>query len=290
MTTEKRMFIVFLLNALFAAAEYVGGMLIGSVAILSDAVHDLGDAVSIGLAWVLERRSRHEADEVYTYGYARFSVLGGAITSTVLLVGSVLVIVRAVARLIEPTPISYDGMIVFAVVGVTVNLLGARLTHTGESVGQKAVNLHLLEDVLGWAVVLIGAVVMRFTQAAWLDAVMSIGVAVFVLYHAVRNLTEVVYIMLEKVPRGLNVTALSEKLTALEGVRAVHHLHVWSMDGYHHLATLHADADETAKAAIRHTLAAEGIVHVTIETGDAPNACAFETVTGEHHHHHHHHH
>lgn len=289
MTTEMRMLIVFLLNALFAVAEYVGGLFIGSVAIMSDAVHDLGDAVSIGLAWVLEKRSKKRADGVYTYGYARFSVLGGAITGLVLLVGSVIVIVHAVMRLIEPTPISYDGMIVFAVVGVAVNLLGARLTHAGETVGQKAVNLHMLEDVLGWVVVLIGAVVMRFTSAVWLDAVMSIGVAVFVLYHAVRNLKEVGDIVLEKMPYGLNREELTTQLEAIDGVQAVHHLHVWSMDGHHHLATLYADADEESKEKIRCCLAEYGIVHVTIETGDEPSACAFETTASTHQHHHHHH-
>lgn len=281
MTAEKRMLVAFLLNAVFAVAEYIGGLLIGSVAIASDAVHDFGDALSIGFAWVMERRSKKAADAKYTYGYVRYSVLGSAITGIVLLVGSVLVIVGAVERLIHPTAIAYDEMIVFAVVGVVVNFLAMRMTHKGESLNQKAVTLHLLEDVLGWVVVLVGAVVMRFTDAVWLDAVLSIGVAVFVLYHVALHLKEAAEIILGKVPKGLAVEELTAELEAIDGVRSVHHLHVWSMDGHRHVATLHADADEAAKAAIRQRLAHYNVVHVTVETGAVPPACCFAKATGE---------
>lgn len=286
MTGEKKLMVAFLLNAVFAAAEYIGGLLIGSVAIASDAVHDFGDAFSIGFAWALERRSKREADAKHTYGYARYSVLGGALTGIVLLVGSAVVIVRAVERLVHPTPITYDGMIVFAVVGVAINLLAAWLTHAGESLNQKAVTLHLLEDVLGWVVVLVGAVVMRFTDAVWLDAVMSVGVAVFILCHVIRHLKKAVDIFLEKCPEDISVEAIKTELEEIDGVRAVHHLHVWSMDGHRHVATLHADADEVAKTAIRQRLARHSIVHVTVETGEESPDCCFAKVTDEEIHHH----
>ena len=177
MKTEKNILTAFLLNLFFSIFEFIGGMLTGSVAILSDSVHDIGDAASIGIAYFLERKSKQDPDEIYTYGYTRYSVMGGVITSLVLLLGSVMVIYNAVVRMIEPAEIHYDGMILFAVIGVFVNAGAAFFTREGGSLNQKAVNLHMLEDVLGWAVVLVGALIMRFTDLAVLDPLLSMATA-----------------------------------------------------------------------------------------------------------------
>ena len=160
MKTEKNIFIAFILNLSFAVFELFGGLFTGSVAIISDSIHDIGDAASIGISYFLEKKSKKQPDEKYTYGYMRFSVIGGVITTLILLLGSLIVIYNAVLRLISPTAINYDGMIIFAVVGVVVNFCAAFFTRHGDSINQKAVNLHMLEDVLGWIVVLAGAVVL----------------------------------------------------------------------------------------------------------------------------------
>lgn len=149
MKTERNIFIAFLLNLSFSVFEFIGGIITGSVAIMSDAVHDIGDAASIGISFFLEKKSKGKPDEKYTYGYARYSVVGGLITTLILLLGSVMVIYNAVNRIIEPTEIDYTGMIIFAVVGVCVNFCAAIFTREGGSLNQKAVNLHMLEDVLG---------------------------------------------------------------------------------------------------------------------------------------------
>ena len=150
MKTEKNILIAFVLNLAFSVFEFFGGIFTGSVAIVSDAIHDIGDAASIGVAFFLEKKSKKQPDRKYTYGYARYSVIGGLITTLILLVGSCLVVYNAILRIIEPTVINYDGMIVFAVVGVIVNLCAAIFTREGGSINQRAVNLHMLEDVLGW--------------------------------------------------------------------------------------------------------------------------------------------
>jgi cobalt-zinc-cadmium efflux system protein len=150
MKTEKNILLAFLLNLAFSLFEFLGGIFTGSVAILSDAVHDIGDAVSIGVSFFLERKAKRLPDATYTYGYARYSVLGGIITTLILLIGSLAVIYNAVNRLFHPTEIHYNGMILFAIVGVLVNFFAALLTREGNSLNQKAVNLHMLEDVLGW--------------------------------------------------------------------------------------------------------------------------------------------
>ncbi len=174
MKTEKNILIAFLLNISFSIFEFFGGLFTNSVAILSDAVHDMGDAISIGISYFMEKKSKKHADNKYTYGYIRYSVLGGVITTTILLVGSILVIMGAIKRLFDPVEINYSGMIIFAIFGVILNSAAAFVTKEGDSINQKAVNLHMLEDVLGWIVVLIGAIIMNFTDITILDSIMSI--------------------------------------------------------------------------------------------------------------------
>ncbi len=180
MKTERNILIAFILNLAFSIFEFIGGIITGSVAIMSDAVHDIGDAASIGVSYFLEKKGE------------KYSLIGAFITTLTLLIGSSVTIYNAVSRLLAPTEINYDGMIVFAIVGVCVNLCAAFVTREGDSLNQKAVNLHMLEDVLGWIVVLIGAIVMRFTDFALLDPIMSIGVSIFILINALRNLKEII--------------------------------------------------------------------------------------------------
>ena len=266
MNTQRNILIAFLLNLGFSVFEFFGGIFTGSVAILSDAVHDLGDALGIGVSWFLERKSKRQADSTYTYGYARFSVLGSVFTCDILLLGSVGVIVSAIGRLMNPVPIHYDGMILFAVVGVAVNLTAAFVTREGESLNQKAVNLHMLEDVLTWMVVLIGAVVMRFTDLTVLDPLVSIAVAVYIFVHAIGHLRAAVDIFLEKVPDGYAVEDIKTRIEQMEGVQNAHHIHIRSIDGYTHAASLHVASERTdAIAAVTAVLNEMGIPHVTVQ-------------------------
>ncbi len=296
MKTEKNILIAFFLNLAFSVFEFIGGVFTGSVAIVSDAVHDIGDAASIGIAYFLEKKSKKQPDEAYTYGYARYSVIGSVITTLILLFGSAAVIYHAVGRIFSPTEIHYDGMIVFAVVGAAVNFAAALFTREGDSLNQKAVNLHMLEDVLGWVVVLIGAMIMRFTDFALIDPLMSIGVAVFILINAVKNLKAALDLFLEKTPHGIEIQEIKDHIMALDGVLDVHHIHIWSMDGQNNYATMHivTDADHhEIKEQIREELREHGIVHATLELEGENEHChetcchvEFESHTGHHHHHH----
>lgn len=297
MKTEKNILIAFVLNLLFSIFEFAGGIFTGSVAIVSDAVHDIGDAASIGISYFLERKSKKQPDETYTYGYGRLSVIGSVITTLILLVGSCFVVYNAVCRLIKPAEINYNGMILFAVVGVAVNFCAAFFTREGDSLNQKAVNLHMLEDVLGWAVVLVGAVVMRFTDLAIIDPILSVGVAVFILVNAVRNLKEALDLFLEKAPHGIDVQEVKAHIAQINGVLDVHHIHIWSMDGYHNYATMHivTDAEPShIKNAIREELREHGIGHATLELEEdwehcREKNCHIEACSHAGHHHHHHH-
>lgn len=298
MKTERNILVAFILNLAFSIFEFVGGALTGSVAILSDAVHDIGDAVSIGISYFLERKSKKQPDEVYTYGYSRFSVIGSLITTVILLFGSAVVIYNAVMRLFRPVPIDYSGMIIFAVIGAGVNFLAALFTKDGESLNQKAVNLHMLEDVLGWLIVLIGAVVMHFTDFALLDPILSICVSVFILINAIRNVKQIENLFLEKIPADISLQEVKEHLCELDGVLDVHHIHIWSMDESNHYATMHIVAENGGhdlKDKIKEELKNHNICHVTLEL-EAPGehchskVCHVENGGGCCHHHHHHHH
>ncbi len=297
MKTEKNILIAFILNLAFSAFEFIGGIFTGSVAIVSDAIHDIGDAASIGVSYFLERKSKKQPDELYTYGYARYSVIGSMITTVILMFGSIMVVYNAIGRILDPVEINYNGMILFAVVGVCVNFCAAYFTREGDSLNQKAVNLHMLEDVLGWAVVLVGAIVMRFTDFALIDPLMSIGVAVFIFINAVGNLKETVDLFLEKAPHGIQISEIKEHLAKIDGVLDVHHIHVWSMDGHNNYATMHVvtNADHhKVKDEVRKELREHGIAHVTLELEAEGEHChethchvEFHEHSGHHHHHHH---
>ncbi len=297
MKTEKNILIAFILNLFFSVFEFFGSIFTGSVAIISDALHDLGDAASIGISYFLEKKSKTKPDKKYTYGYAGYSVLGSLITTSILLFGSGAVIYNAVLKLINPSEINYNGMLIFAVIGVIVNFIAALVTKDGDSLNQKAVNLHMLEDVLGWIVVLIGAVVMKFTDFKIIDPVMSIAVAIFILINALSNMKEILSLFFEKVPENINVEELEEHILGIEGVLGLHHIHIWSIDGQRIFATMHIVTNqngEEMKKKVRSELSEHGISHATLELEKENENCGEEHCHQEthhsHHHHHHHHH
>ena len=280
MKSEKNILIAFVLNVLFAAFEFIGGFYTGSITIVSDAVHDLGDAASIGISYILEKKSKKEPDENYTYGYARYSVVGGALTTVTLFFSSLVVIINAVKRIINPTEIDYNGMIVIGFIGIVTNLAAAYFTHDGKSLNQKAVNLHMLEDVLGWVAVLCGAIIMRFTDLAVIDPLMSIGVAIFIVVRCTKNLKIIIDIFLDKTPCGINVVEIREKLMEIDGVTDVHHIHLRSIDEQSTCATLHivtCSDMHSIKETAREVLGNLGITHSTIET-EVPGEFCEESI------------
>lgn len=295
MKTEKNILIAFILNIAFSVFEFFGGAISGSVAIMSDAVHDLGDATSIGISYFLERKSKKKPDDKYTYGYIRYSVMGSVITTVILIVGSILVINESIKRIINPLPIDYSKMIIFAVIGVIINFIAAYVTKEGDSLNQKSVNLHMLEDVLGWAIVLIGAIVMRFANIPILDPILSICVSIFILINALKNLKEVIDLFLAKTPKEIDIDEIKQHLLNIDGIIDIHHIHIWSIDGYEHLATMHVvtnnlETDLTHK--VKEELKEHGINHSTIELEKKDECCDEENceINHEHHTHHHHHH
>ena len=269
MKTNKKIFTAFLLNLFFSIFELVGGVITGSVAILSDSLHDFGDATAICFSYCLEKKSLKKPDEKYTYGYQRYSVLGGFITTLILMLGSIFVIYGAVNRIINPIKIKYDGVIIVAIVGVLINFIATICTRGGNSLNRKAVNLHMIEDLAGYIVTLIGAIIMRFTGITLLDPIISIVISVFIFVTAIKNLSASIELFLEKVPKGISLKLIKQSLEKLEGVKNIHHVHVWGLDETTWLATLHAVIDGdicSIKSNIKEEMKKLGISHVTLET------------------------
>ena len=296
MKTEKNILIAFILNLAFSIFEFIGGTITNSVAIISDSVHDIGDAMSIGVSYILEKKSKKKPDDTYTYGYVRYSVIGSVVTTIILIIGSIFVIYNAIQRIINPVEINYNGMIIFAIIGAMVNFLAAYFTKEGDSLNQKAVSLHMLEDVLGWIIVLIGAIIMRFSGLKIIDPILSILVAVFILKNAISNFKTILEVFLEKIPNGISINELKEHLLKIEGVKDVHHIHVWSIDGYNNYATMHVVTDgdtRKIKELVKQELKEHGVSHTTIEIEDKDEICLEENCKIEeghiHSHNHHHH-
>lgn len=295
MKTEKNILVAFILNISFSIFELIGGLFTNSVSIMSDAVHDLADAISIGMSLILEKISKKKPNEEYTYGYIRYSVFGALITTTILTVGSILVIIGGVNRIINPRIINYDGMIIFAIFGVVINFMAAYFTKEGDSVNQKAVNLHMLEDVLGWVVVLIGSILMKFTDISIIDSIMSICIAIFILINAFKNLKNILDLFLEKTPKNISIKNLKNDLLKIKDVVDVHHVHVWSMDGISNYATMHvvtrSDNQKMLKNKIKKDLKKIGIIHTTVEIECMEEKCNekncnVKVYNQEKHHHH----
>ena len=254
----------------------------------------MGDALSIGISCFLENKSKKKPDKKYTYGYLRYSVLGATITTVILLLGSLFVIINAIDRIINPVKINYNGMLLFAIFGVIVNFIAAYFTKDGDSINQKSVNLHMLEDVLGWIVVLIGSIIMKFTDISIIDPIISILVAIFILVNTLKNLKSILDLFLEKTPNGIDVNEIKEHLLKIKDVYDIHHIHIWSIDGYNNYATMHVVTDlknKNVKQEIKEELKEHGISHVTIELEEKDEVCFEENcdIKIEHSDHHHHH-
>lgn len=292
--SHKNIFVAFILNIGFSIFELIGGFLTNSIAILSDSIHDFADGLSIGMAYFLEKKSKKKPNEEYTYGYLRYSVLGSIITTSILVGGSLFVIYNSIKRLINPVAVNYNGMIIMAILGVVVNFLATYYTKGGHSLNQKSVNLHMLEDVLGWIVVLIGSILMKFTSIKIIDPILSLGVALFILYHCYKNIKEIGEIFLEKTPHDIDIEKLKKELLQLKGIEDIHHIHLWTLDGANNFATLHAVVKKynpQDKMLIRKKLGEFNIKHSTIEIELEDEECfntrcKIDVKSSSHHHHH----
>lgn len=270
---QRNIALVFFLNLSFTAVELVGGILTGSVAILADALHDLGDSVALGFAWIMERLAGKGRSERFSYGYGRFSLLSALINALILLLGVGVMLHLSLERFREPVSPNASGMIVLALVGIAFNGAGALLLRRGESLNEKVLSWHLLEDVLGWIAILCGGALLLFFDLPWIDPALSIAFCVFILYNVFGLLRQTMGIFLQSVPRQIDARTIELELMRIPGVHSLHDTHVWSLDGQKHILTTHIVVEDdtpsaraiTIKEEARHIFLHHAIDHATIE-------------------------
>ena len=263
----------FWLNFTFTIIEFIGGWLTNSVAIMADAVHDLGDTLSIGLAWYLSKLGKKASTEKYTYGFKRLSLMGAMINGVILVVGAVWILSEAIPRLINPEMPVTEGMMGLAVLGILVNGLAAYKLHGGHSMNEKVLNWHLIEDAMGWVAVLIVAIVLHFVNWPILDPILSIGFTLFILINVIRYVVQTMSLFLQGVPDLATRNAISKQLLSIKHVEEIHHVHFWSLDGEQHVLTAHVVINclidneklRALKQEVNERLTPFGLSHTTIE-------------------------
>lgn len=276
-----RLGLAFGLNVAFTLVELVGAWATNSTAIAADALHDLGDSLSLGFAWGMERLAGRGPTPNYSYGLKRLSLLGALVNAAVLLGGGLVVLTESVPRLLDPGQPDAQGMLGLAVLGVLVNGAAVWRVRGGKSLNERVVTWHLLEDVLGWVAVLVVSIVMLFVDLPILDPLLSICITVWVGVNAARNLRRTVDVFLQAVPPDVDPAALRAAALAVEGVVDLRHLHVWSQEGEHHVLTgdLVVECAALQKAEglaeqVRSMLREAGVEHVTLQLTSADGAPA----------------
>lgn len=242
--STKNLKVAFFLNLAFTIIEFVGGVITGSLAILSDAIHDLGDSLSLGMSWYFQNLSEKKSNSIYSYGYKRFSLLGAIINAIVLLVGSVLMISHAVPQVFQAGKVNEKGMLIMAVFGVIVNGIAALRLHKGKTMNEKVIALHLLEDVLGWVAVLVGSLLIMYFDWYFIDPLLSVLIALFIIYNVFKNLKKSFKIILQATPEEIPMDKIEKSLLNLAEVIEVHDCHIWSMDGDYHVFSAHLVLDQ----------------------------------------------
>jgi|TARA_B100000780_G_scaffold277009_1_gene246777 cobalt-zinc-cadmium efflux system protein len=282
--SEGNVKVAFFLNLAFTIIEIIGGLYTNSLAILSDALHDLGDSLSLGLSWYFQKLSKKGRTKTFSYGYKRFSLLGAIINSIVLVAGSIFILTKAIPELFNPGETNVEGMLYLSILGIVVNGAAVFKLRKGESLNEKVVSLHLLEDVLGWVAVLIGSVIMMYTDAPFIDPLLSVLISLFVLYNVYKNLKKSLLVILQGIPEEISIDDIRQKLKNISKVTDIHDCHAWSMDGQYNILTLHLRLDKDYKLSeqaklkeqVRTQLKDESINHITIEFEAQGENCELE--------------
>ena len=299
MTTNRAVWLAFFLNLSFTIVEFIAGGVFGSSTVLADSVHDLGDAIAIGLSAYLETISNREEDNQYTLGYKRFSLLGALGTAVILMTGSVLVILENITKLFNPQPVNDEGILWLGIIAVTINMLASLVVRKGKTKNESILSLHFLEDTLGWIAVILMAIILRFTDWYILDPLLSLVISFFILSKALPRFWSTLKIFLDAVPEGVDIKQVKNDLEQLDNVASINQLNLWTMDGLEKNAIVHVclkqiEDMEASKTAIRHHLKDIGFHNITIEvdSDQDSHAChkrdihAIESQSGHDHHHH----
>ena len=270
MKTKHAVWLAFFLNLSYAIVEFIAGGLFGSSAVLADSVHDMGDAIAIGVSAFLETISNREEDSHYTLGYKRFSLLGAMVTAVILMTGSVLVILGNITKLFHPQAVNDEGILWLGIIAISVNVIASLVVRKGKTKNESILSLHFLEDTLGWVAVILMAIVLRFTDWYILYPLLSLVISIFILSKAIPRFWSTLKIFLDAVPEGVDIKQVKSDLEQLDHVASLNQLNLWTMDGLEKNAIVHVclkeiEQMELCKESIRSKLKDCGFQNITIE-------------------------
>jgi cobalt-zinc-cadmium efflux system protein len=282
--SNKNLKTAFFLNLGFTVFELIGGYYVNSVAIISDAIHDLGDSLSLGTSWFLDYKSKQSPSKGFSFGYRRFSLLGALINSLILIVGSIFVIKEAIGRIINPEFSNATGMLIFAIIGVLVNGYAAWKLSKGKTLNERVISWHLVEDVLGWVAILVVSIVLHFKDIPFLDPALSLLITVYILWNVVQRLKETLVLFLQGEPRDVDRESIEREILSIEHVQSIHHTHIWSLDGEHHVFTTHLKLKPIGgleemlevKNQVKEIMKKYPFEHYTVETEIDSESCGLE--------------
>jgi cobalt-zinc-cadmium efflux system protein len=234
----------------FLVAEVIGAGLTNSLALLSDAAHMATDALGLGVALIAVRLGRRPPDAKRTFGYARLEAIGALINGGMLFIVAGFILWEAVGRFRQPPDLATPGIFAIASIGLVVNLIAMRLLKAGseESLNMKGAYLEVWSDMLGSVAVMAGSALIWFTGWRIVDPILAVLIGLWVLPRTVSLVSEAVHVLLEGVPKGLDLPALRGAMQAIEGVASIHDLHVWSLSSQQAAAAAHVVVDDAGRA------------------------------------------
>ncbi len=273
--STKNIGITVSLNLLITLAELSGGIISGSMALLSDAMHNFSDVLSLIISYIAKKLSGKSHTYKHTFGYRRAEIFAGFINSVTLIIISVILIIEAIGRLIHPVPVEGNMVIALATISILLNGIGVLLIkkEAGNSMNMRSAFLHLFTDMLTSVAVLLGGVAIRYLAWYWLDPVLTLAIASYLLYASWDIFEASVRIFMEFTPKSIDIKQIAEKISSLEKVKNVHHMHVWQLDDHDILFEAHVEMEEdvpvsyfdTLVTRIEDLLQEDGITHVNIQ-------------------------
>jgi len=242
----KNMAVAILLNILITVGQVIGGMIAGSMALLTDALHNFSDVVALLLSYVANRIAKRKSTAKQTFGFKRAEILSAFVNAAVLIGIAVFLIIEAARRFFNPIEIQSDIVIWFALGSIVINLASVLMLQKDakESMNIKSAYLHLVTDVMTSVAVLIGGILMKYYSIFWVDAVLSIAIAVYLIFSSYQLLFGTIKILMQFTPSGIDLDEINKRIVDIEEVENLHHVHIWQLDEKMILFEAHIDLNK----------------------------------------------
>lgn len=263
------------LNVLITVSQVVGGLLANSMALLSDALHNFSDVISLVISYIANKLSKKKYKADKTFGYRRAEVIAAFINSATLILIAVFLAKEAIERFSEPTTINSDIVIWMAVASIIINFISVMVLKGGaeDNMNIKSAYLHLLSDVVTSVAVMVGGLAMKYYNIFWIDSLLSIIIAIYLLYASWGLLMQSLKVLMQFVPEGIDIDEISDLIITIEQVKNIHHVHVWQLDDKQIHFECHIDLKKDIKISdfeniqkeIEHMLKEKGITHLTLQ-------------------------